>query len=121
MKTILFAALLFVSNCLMAALPCSWQSNYGYIKAITPYPFWNSVRIVLKDGQTQAASYATYNLPVPPATDLVKTEIFRQTMDLVKDANSRGAMISIETNGASCSKGVSLPEISFVTTQLWWK
>lgn len=120
-RALLTAALFIASMSANAALPCSWQSNYGYIKSITPYPYWNSVRVMLTGGQNQASIYGTYNLPVPPATDPIKMQIFEQTMDLIRDANSRGVMISIETGGASCSKAVSLPDVMFVSTQLWWK
>jgi hypothetical protein len=120
-KALIAAALIAASAQATAALPCSWQSNWGYVKFITPSPQWSSVRIALTGGQTGASIYGTFNLPVPPATDPVRLELFRQTMDLIRDANSRGVQISIETSGEACSKAVALPNISFVTTQIWWK
>lgn len=117
-KTILLIAAMFAGNA-MAAMPCQWQSNYGYVKFIAPYNTWNSVRFGLTGGQTLGAIYGTYNMPVP--TDPVKLELFKQQMDLLKSAQERGVMISVETTGEACSKAVSLPSVSFVTSQVWWK
>jgi hypothetical protein len=120
-KMLILASLLLASASVSAALPCSWQSNWGYLKFITPSPQWSSVRFALTGGQTQASIYGTFNLPVPPSTDGVKTELFRQTMELLRDAHSRSVMISVETSSDSCSKAVALPNVSFVTTQIWFK
>lgn len=120
MKKLLIAAALLVATQVNAAMPCQWQSNYGYIKFITPSPYWNSVRIGLTNGQTLASTSGTFNLPLPP-NDVGKLELFQQTMDLLKDANSRGVMVSIETTGDTCYKASALPTVAFVTTQIWFK
>lgn len=36
MKKLFIIASMFVGSAL-AAMPCQWQSNYGYVKFITPY------------------------------------------------------------------------------------
>ena len=121
MKNLMILASLLLAPALtQAAMPCQWQSNYGYVKFITPSPYWNSVRVGLTNGQTGASTSGTFNLPLPP-NDVGKLELFQQTMDLLKDANARGVMISIETTGDTCYKASPLPTIAFVTTQVWWK
>lgn len=119
MKKLFVVASMFVGSAL-AAMPCQWQSNYGYVKFITPYNSWNSVRFGLTGGVTGAAQYGTYNMPVP-ISDPLKMEIFRQQMDLLKSAQARGVMISVETTGEACSSAIPLPNVSFVTSQVWWK
>lgn len=119
MKKVAFIlTVLFAGNAL-AAMPCQWQSNWGYVKFITPYNSWNAVRFGLTGGQTLGAIYGTYNMPVP--TDPLKLELFKQQMDLLKSAQERGVMVSVETTGEACSKAVPLPGVSFVTSQVWWK
>lgn len=117
---IAIASLLLAPVITQAAMPCQWQSNYGYIKFLSPVPTWNSVRIGLTGGQTLGSTTGTFNLPVP-VNDPVKLELFQQQMDLLKDANARNAMVSIETTGEACYRAVGLPGVSFVTTQVWWK
>lgn len=116
---IILASFLLAPALTQAAMPCQWQSNYGYLKFISPVPYWNSVRLGLTGGQTGASTSGTFNLPVP--TDPTKLVLFQQQMDLIKDANARGVMISIETTGDTCYKASPLPTIAFVTTQVWWK
>lgn len=120
MKKLILASLMLAPALTQAAMPCQWQSNWGFVKFITPSPYWNSVRVGLTNGQTGASTSGTFNLPLPP-NDVNKLELFQQTMDLLKDANARGVMISIETTGDTCYKASPLPTIAFVTTQVWWK
>ena len=99
------------------ASPCDWSENYGFVKAVTPYPAARAVHFTLAGGKTAASMNGVFSLPVPTGSP-VKLELFREAMDLVKDAQARGTMLAVETTSKSCYVGnISPPEVEFVTTQ----
>ena len=117
MKKLFFAAAFLLAGHAHAAQPCQWPENYGYVRYITPNPVSNSVRFALSGGRT-AAMGGVYNLLVPSGNP-ARLELFRQAMDLIKDAHARGTMISVETTDVYCSVATTEPpNVKFVTTQV---
>ena len=116
MKTFLFAFALLLSTNIFAGMPCQHRENYGTVKWISPVPYWNAVRFQLTGGKTAATTSGVFSLTVP-VTDPTKLELFRQTVDILRDAQASNRVVYVETT--NCSGPTTTALVSYVQTGLY--
>lgn len=117
MKTFLITFFLLLSNTAIAAgMPCQHRENYGTVKWISPVPYWNSVRFQLTGGRTAASTNGVFSIPVP-ITDPLRLELFRQTVDILRDAQASNRIVYVETTNCSAPTGMAV--VSFIQTGLF--